>query len=720
MTGVSTARALPLFLMLLLFTAVASAFAQRSSTTRRAGENFVFRVEATLDSLVADNESETTLVAFLSTADGGAIEGERIRFILRDGTGLLGDGDDVATNGVEVGNGIYVAKLRAGTVEGPVTISAVWVSAPFSPLPREEVSVNLVTAETLRVELDDPLLLANGQDQATIAAYLLDGLGRPVNNAKVRFELLQGTGELTPQVIAGRNGRYAATFRAGTEAGQAVIEVSLPTNTRTLREQVTIDIVETATMAAFAFPEQVAHRLGNENEEVQLENTSTILVPVRDGDGDLVRGLTNAELVAQVIGGPGRVVGPVEILLGGQNRSGVYQFTFVAGETTGVAGETTGSSTVRILNLESPTQASADVTIETVPEEALALGDETARVRFAMTAHSDLPFYADGASQALIVSTAADQRGKAVTGLGPEMVWSIADGQGILTAMRELPSPAGAFGSGIYLATFVAGTSGIDTQSQIRVTFVNDDGIIEDQELTIELSPLGAPRFVFFPERLPARPGAVVTIDIFDFDTGGLEELGLTGLAAANAAAPYRVDVVGGPGRVVEPVTNDGSGLDLVAEDNVSTVVMEVEGAAGAEQGITLDVIDLAAAGYPQQEAFVQLGQTVTLRAITQPTVLDKGEVIEIIAFAQDEFGLPAIDHDLRLTVLSGSARALNGGRMIDNGLETAGFADPFPADGMYVGALRVTGTTGGSVTVRITDLSASNLPEVELRLQRR
>ncbi|UCH26610.1 MAG: hypothetical protein JSV66_02885 [Trueperaceae bacterium] len=694
-------------LLIGLLVGFSAAFAQQQDTAREVrGDDFVFRIDAAVDTLVADNESETTLVAFLSTGDGSPIEGERIRFILQEGNVFLGDGqNDVAVNATEIDNGLYVTKVRAGTVEGPISISAVWVSSPQSPLPQETVGLELVTADTLTVELDDPVVLADAQDEATIIAYLLDGLNRPVNNADVTFRLIDGSGTIIERSTEGRNGRYAATFRPGRTPGTARIEVALPTNTQTLREEVEIEIVESSNIEALAFPTRVARRLGS--EQVRLENTATILVPIRDGDGDLVRALDNTELVAQVMNGPGEVIGPVEILLDNNNRSGVYKFTFISGETT-------GQSTVRILNIESPSQAQADVVIDTVTEVNPSRTEEVQMFAFA-----DDPFYADGASQGLLVMLAGDRSGNAVTGLGEELEVIITEGQGFLSGVgAESANLSSAVGSGIYLTTFTAGTSGIETSSDIRATFLNADGTIQEQEIQVDMEPLGSPKIVVFPPRIPSSREAMATIDVFDFDTRGLQDLNLNTLAAANSDVRYRVDIVGGPGNITREVDNSGGPDDLVADDNISTAVFEVTAASGAEQETTFTVIDLAAAGYPNEEAMLEFGQTTTLRATTSPIILDQGDTIEIIAFAQDEFGLPAVGHDLRMTVVSGSAQVLNRGQMIDTGAEVGTFKDPFQDDGMYIGALRATGTTGGTVVVRITDITSPNQPELELDIE--
>jgi adhesin/invasin len=116
----------------------------------------------------------------------------------------------------------------------------------------------------------------------------------------------------------------------------------------------------------------------------------------------------------------------------------------------------------------------------------------------------------------------------------------------------------------------------------VRSTFVNNDGTIEEQEIRLELEPLGSPRIVVFPDRIPSSDQAMATIDIFDFDTRGLQDLNLSNLAAANSDVRYRVDIVGGPGLITHDAANDGNNQDLVALDNVVTSTFEVMTASGA------------------------------------------------------------------------------------------------------------------------------------------
>lgn len=678
-----------------------------SMTMAFQGTQADFRIFSALDTLIADNDSETTVVALLSTEDGNTISGERIRFVVESGNAFFGDtGKVVTVDAEEVGEGVYSARLRAGVVEGPVSVTAIWVSAPDVSLPEVSTSVDVVTASDLAVEVEDDVLLNDGQDNSTIVAYLKDGLNRPVNNANVTFRLVSGSGALTPVPVRANNsnGRYAAVYEAGTSTGQAEIEVALPTNTQMLRSSVTISVVEATTLEAEAFPAQVARRTG---DNIQQSNTATILVPIRDGDGDLVRGLSGTDLVAQVVSGPGSVTGPEEIVLANNQRSGVYKFTFTSAETT-------GTSTVRVTDLSSPSQVNVDTDVETVTQT------NPSRVNSAeLFTYADDPFYADGGSSATLLILAADRSGNAVTNLGRNLEISVTEGQGTVSGVgTELGNlAASGAGTGIYLATYLSGSSAADTTAQLRTTFVNNDGTIINEEMEVNATPLGSPRVVIFPDRIPSGQSKVSTIDVFDFDARSLADLQTAGLMSAGSDSRYRVNLVSGPGTISETST---SAFDLVDGDSISTSVYESDSAMqpGPNQEVAIRVIDLAASGYPATEASLNLGQTTNLRAITVPTLVDQGDTIEIIVFAQDEFGLPAVRHELALTVTSGSGQALGNGRLIDNGSTLEGYRDPFANDGMYIGALRATGAQADTINVTITDLSAPDEPEVTLSVE--
>jgi len=706
-----------------------SALAQRSSSSSRSSSfrsnsGISFEIKSTVETLVADGESETTLVAFLADRQGNTFDNEEVRFFLQSGNGSLSDPglgvdvsrdnplfqgrqfdaafqqesldldrsrslDNVAVDGVSIGNGIYVARFRSGTIPGDATVRAIWLTAPDTPLPEVTTDIELVTAQQLTVRVDDNTLLADGNDEATIVAYVLDHLNRQVANAHVTFRVVQGSGTLTPQ--GGAGGRYVATYRSSAAPGRADIEVALPTLSRPIRSRITIDTVEAAELDAHIFPEQVARRpLNSFNDTI---NTSTVLVAVRDGDGDLVTELSDFDLVAQVIQGPGTVSRSQEIMLDSGEGSGVYQFTFTASEAT-------GRSTIRVTNLAAPSKPSDDVTVRTVTQLRPSIAE-----RLNIETYADDPFYADGQSQALIVLTAADNDGNAITGLDPDFF--ITDGQGQLQQdVRELDNLADSGGTGVYITTLVAGESHAQSSTRLRAVVANFDGSVYVEEGSVTTSPLGSPDVVVFPPRIPANLGANAVIDVFDFDAKALDAFG----------SRYRVDVLSGPGEILEGSSNDGSGPDLIAGDNLHSAVYEAD-LFSSNQPVRFRVIDTAASGFPSEESSLDLGQTTRLDSIAFPDTINRGELVQVVVFASDEFGLPAIGHDIILTLVSGSGEILARGQLFDDGGQIGDFTDAYASDGMYVGAFRASAIANGNVTLRITDTTPATQPTSDLHI---
>ncbi len=687
--------------------------------------DYLFRVFPAIDTLAADGQSSTTIVAFLADMEGNPFDGEQVRFILRSGIGVLetpGLGADVspeeasdfestqdtefgttetgttegdfesaiAVDGINIGNGIYVARFRASTVPGRVTVGAVWLSAPAAPLPEATADLNLVTADSLTVRVDDDVLLADGEDQATIIAYVLDGLNRPVSNADVTFRVVRGPGSL--EFVGGAGGRYVATYTAGTAPGEAVIEVALPTISRPIRQRVTVTAVEAVELTGRAFPTRVARLPAN--GDVRTINTSTILIAVRDGDGDLVRGLAAEDLQAQVVSGPGTVSEAQEILLNTGEGSGVYYFTFTASETN-------GRSIVRVTNLASPGNPAVEVEVETVPQLRPNIAE-----RLEIETYADDPFYADGQSPALIVLMAMDSEGDAISGLDPEFL--ITEGRGeIDVSVEEIDNLAGAEGTGIYVTTFTAGQASTNTASRVRSIVTNLDGSVVTGEAVVASTPLGTPRLVVFPESIPANRPSRAVIDIFDFDAEALETDG----------PRYRVEILTGPGSIVQEADNSGSGADLIADDNVHSAMYESETTA-VDQEVRFRVTDVAPAGYPTAQARLRLGLATRLDAVAFPVLVRRGEMIQVTAFARDEFGLPAVGHDLVLTVVDGSGTVLMQGRMFDDGGEVEGFTDAYANDGVYVGAFRASAIAAGTVILRVTDTTPSTQPTVDIQVE--
>ncbi|WP_041657802.1 Ig-like domain-containing protein [Marinithermus hydrothermalis] len=670
-----------------------------------------FEVTSVVEALPADGESTATLVAFLADAAGRPFDGEVVRFALQRGVGTLSApalGQDVvgevpggaagreplvgdtSVEGRNLGNGVYVARYRAGAVPGRVRIGAVWLSAADGPLPQAFTEIDLVAAQSLSLRVDDDVLLADGKDQATIIAYVLNALDRPAVGERVTFRVIRGAGEL--EFLGEENGRYAAVYTAGTTPGEAVIEVALPTISRPLRKRVTITAVEAARLEARAFPQRVARRVTQ--GPVRARNTATLLVAVRDGDGNLLRGLTPRDLVAQVVRGPGSVSQGREVQFTNGEGAGVYYFTFLASAVNGTA-------TIQVTNLASPGAPTIEVRVQTVSQRSAGLAEG-----LEFEVYTDDPFYADGQSQALVVAMVADRQGGMVEGLDLDFV--ITEGRGEVVARGvELENLAGGEGTGVYTTTVTAGQAATGARTRVRAAVVNRSGALITGEVTLRSDPLGTPRVVIFPERIPANRAARAVIDIFDFEAESLEGQG----------ARYRVQVLSGPGQVVTEARNDGGGLDLVADDNVHTALYEAT-ARAVDQRVRLRVTDVIPGGYPSVQGTLRLGQATVLKGFVVPREVSRGEAVQVIVLARDEFGLPAVGHEILLTVVDGSGAVVARGRMRDDGGRVGGYADAYANDGMYVGAFRASAIASREITLRITDTTPSPQPTLNLRVR--
>jgi adhesin/invasin len=644
-----------------------------------------------LDALPADDESETTIIAILSSADGFPIDDEEIRFVVREGLGYLGDrvGDELAAEGEHLGNGIYATRFRTGDVDGNVTVAALWVSSTETELPEVSTSIELVSAGELSIEVDDDNLLPDENDEATIVAYVLDGLNRPVDDADVTFRLIEGSGRLQVVDRDGSVGRYAAVFRPTGTPGRAVVEVALPEVSDVLRERVTIGVLEVADLETIVFPDRVAVR--QENRRAELLNSATILVAIRNSDGELVRGLDPDDLIAQVVAGPGEVTNEAsEIKLASGRGSGVYTFSFAASDLK-------GSTTIRIVPLQNP-GATNTVSIRTVTE--IGEGEVSDVI---MEAFADEPFQASREEEVLVVTMAADRRGNPVTGLDPD--FRIIRGQGTLSRQElELDSEiSGIQGTGIYLTTLNTGLVGVDSVSEVRSLFSTNRGDLRTQSVGIFLGAINEPRVIVFPPKVSSDHDAVAVIDIFDADTRSV----------SLSDRRYQLDLDGGVTGLLEEPSNNGRFPDLVSGDNISSALFEVNDASGDNQVVRLSVLDLDAPGYPFALTSFTVGQVIDLSVTASPESAEQGELVEIIAFAKDEFGNPAIDHELVLTVEAGGALVLNSGKMSDTGGRVSDFEDPYADDGMYVGAIEVLGASTSPIRIRITDTTPASQPTV-------
>jgi len=738
--------------------------------------DFEFRFVPAVPDLVADNVSETTLVAFLSASDGSPIAGEDIRFVLQNGQVCLGAPEvgeeetveevaisqnqcEIAVDAQDALNGVYYARVRASEVSGTATIIAQWLSAPVTPLPQVTTQLNLLTAEDLVVRVDDPILLSDGEDRATIIAYVRDGLNKPVRGADVTFRILNGAGRLeelpntgglpNEAIIEGVDGRYVATYTASNTPGTVTIEVALPTITNPIRQTVNIEVVEAGTLSAQVFPSTVSRPRGQ--NDLATTNTANILVAVRDGDGELVRGLSDRDLRAQVISGPGDVTETgIEISLEGgdvilddpeatpdpdapearrsrETGSGVYHFTFNATDTT-------GESLIQITNLASPSRPTTEVSVNTVTD--LSPGTLS---QVSMTSFSEDPLFSDGESQALVVSFVADEDGNHVR--NPEQLatnFLIVSGQGeLLDDGVELPvhpdlENRGVTSTSIWTTTYLTGNRNVDNTVEVRSVFSSNDGQVVSQTLGVNVTALAAPEVVVFPNPIPTGRQVFATVDIYDINDQTVTTLEESDLR-------YRIDIESGPGTIASAQNDDdiqslnsGANLtleadgnraalgDVVANDDIWTGIYFVEADSASQQEVRFNIVDTAISGFPSTSASLQIGQDTMLTAFVTPATIDPGDEVQIVVFASDEFGDPSTDHELRLTIVEGSATALNGSELVDNGgelseMEQTEFIDAFADDGVYVGAIRASGIASGTIRVRVTDLTPPSQPTVDL-----
>ena len=82
----------------------------------------------------------------------------------------------------------------------------------------------MVEARAVTLAADD-LDIAEQGAEVSIFAFVLDELGRPIEDADLEFEVVQGDGKIRQQARGGDLARYATVFEA-TEPGEVEIEVT--------------------------------------------------------------------------------------------------------------------------------------------------------------------------------------------------------------------------------------------------------------------------------------------------------------------------------------------------------------------------------------------------------------------------------------------------------------------------------------------------------------
>ncbi|MBI3962742.1 MAG: hypothetical protein HY335_08320 [Deinococcus sp.] len=672
----------------------------------------------------ADGRSTATLVAYLADFDGNPLPNEIVRFTIVQGTGTLEEtelGTDVgvdrlavlnsranrlsrsapltaqAVQATSLGDGRYVARYQAGTTGEPVIIEAAWVSTAQTALPAAQLVIDLRSPAALSVFVDDDSLPALGGEEATIIAYLEDGDGRPVDGARVTFNVIAGTGEIIPASelgIAQSGGRYAAVYRAGGTAGVTTIQVSVVDADVLLSETVQIELREVNRLEALAFP-NVVQRLGGATSSsferpIRLENTATIVVAVRDSDGDLVRGLGPRDLIAEVATGPGSVTNMSEIASPTGEGTGVYYTTYVASRAEDMA-------TVLMTNLAATGNPQASVQVQTVSTIGSTGGIASDLFLVAFT--DDLYDAGSSSPPSLLTALVSNSDGNPVDGLVPDV--TVLQGVGATSReMVELPNLATGGGSGVYVAGYLAASVATtqDTTVRARAQSLNGPTVIADQIITID--PVLEPIAVVFPPLLPGDASSLATIDVFNLNDIVPDDL------------RYQVNITGGTGRILFQPNNSGENGDLIAGDLIATGVYQ----AGAGSIVTsLEVTDTDAAGLPAVLADVSVGAPTTLTVFAFPGLARLSQSIALDIFATDQFGNSLSGHTIRVDVVRGSALVSNGGLAVDDGLGVGLVQDAYANDGVYVAEVITSSVVAGPVLLRITDTTDRLQPVVEV-----
>ncbi|MDF1554266.1 MAG: invasin domain 3-containing protein [Deferrisomatales bacterium] len=168
--------------------------------------------------LTADGRSKSRLTATLRSLAGAPIEGARISFALAGDNGRLKILDSRTD-----ARGVAEAEYRAGTLIGSVTVTA--ASADYGVT--AAVQITLMSDAPAKIDLvaSAVSLPADGKSTATLAMRVTDIHDNPNDNVPVTLAILGGSGSLsTAELFTDRNGEGAATYTAGSTAGQTVIE----------------------------------------------------------------------------------------------------------------------------------------------------------------------------------------------------------------------------------------------------------------------------------------------------------------------------------------------------------------------------------------------------------------------------------------------------------------------------------------------------------------
>lgn len=640
-----------------------------------AGQQYNFEIFPVLHTLPADGEAATTLVATLVDEDGIPVDGQELLFSVEAGDAYFGSSarKDLVTEATDEGGGVYAATLTAGIEVGEVSITALWVNSPQDTVPEAKASIELVDARVVTLTAGD-LDIARRGAEVSILAFVLDELGRPIENADLEFDIVRGDGKIRQQARGGELARYATVFEA-TEPGEVEIEVTDADFPR-VRESIVLEVLQAATVEAFVFPEEVERR--SRGRVPVDENTAAILVTLRNREGELLRGLEEGDLIAEIVSGPGSIEEFEEIALTSRKGAGVYAFAFTSSEEE-------GETEIRILQPASGVETT--ITVSTV-DSLVAGGLEEA----SLTLFSDEPLRAG--DDALLLARAQDALGNPVRRLRLDFVLDEQYGEplSLPTELRLRPARNTGFYTVPFTAAFVP-----EGSTQAEVIFLDRGEAAVAASIGIDLADFAVPEITLFPERISSVGAAAV-------DTRGVQ-------AEDTGTAPRFVLEASPPVIVQGEVDNDGRSPDLISGDRVSSGRIEVAEDTGVldEQTVSVVVHDTWSAQQDSYELELVVGEQFEIDTSSVGGANRRGDVVQIIAFVRDHFGRPALEHELILNVVEGYGRPLADSVMIDDGGRLEGFKDPVRNDGMYIGAVEV--LAPGPLTVRITDFTVPSLP---------
>jgi len=204
-------------------------YAETSTVTARYGNlitrtsNVIFeastpqhlQVTTTPPVLVADGQSQAEIKATVTDANSNPVpDGTEVTFELISGSGSL-------ERQRSTENGVAVSRLTAGTVPGTanirVTVNGV---APVTV----QVEYRVGEANQVLLTTNVEQIAADGQENATLTARVLDAQGTPIPGATVFFTTT--IGDVTPSNQTDANGYASAQFSSG-EVGTAFITAAV-------------------------------------------------------------------------------------------------------------------------------------------------------------------------------------------------------------------------------------------------------------------------------------------------------------------------------------------------------------------------------------------------------------------------------------------------------------------------------------------------------------